>query len=228
MNENSNQECEVIGKTWKKKGAPVLGAITPLVGIYGLRHKTTNKWYIGQSRNIYFRWNYYRKLNCVGQTKLYRALKKHGYDSFEKIIIEVCQKNIPQEMLDMKEIGWIKHCRSIECGYNCTFGGSRGKHTDETKKKMSKPKSPQHVKKVADTLRGRKRLKFSKEWIDNMSKCKIGDKNYWYKKSLSSEHKHRISKSKKGKKMPEFSAEHRRKLAEATKRYWRNKKSIED
>ena len=111
-----------------------------LVGIYGLRCLKTDMWYIGQSWDIYDRWNKgYELMQCKNQQKIYCALKKYGYDGFEKRIIELCDENIPQEMLDLKEDLWIKHHNSIEHGYNIRPGGYNNHgwhHSDETKKKM--------------------------------------------------------------------------------------------
>lgn len=42
-----------------------------------------NKYYIGQTtKSLRNRWKYYKSLNCKGQLKLYRALLKHGVDTF--------------------------------------------------------------------------------------------------------------------------------------------------
>lgn len=47
-----------------------------IVGIYGLRNTITNKWYVGQSRNIYGRWRKYRFCVCPNQPKLRNALQR--------------------------------------------------------------------------------------------------------------------------------------------------------
>jgi group I intron endonuclease len=111
-----------------------------IVGIYGLRCKTTNKWYVGQSNDILSRWNRdYAKLNCKGQRKLYYALLKYGYADFEKVIIEECEQ--VDWILDYREMFWIRLLRCIENGYNLKEGGrSGGKCSEETRQKMSDAK----------------------------------------------------------------------------------------
>jgi group I intron endonuclease len=133
-----------------------------VTGIYGLRCKTTNKWYVGQSIDISERWKFYRKENMKSQRKLYAAAKKYGIDNFEFIILETCD-NVPW-ILDYREIYWIKYLDSHHNGYNCTIGGQgfrMGKHSEETKKKMSK---------------NRKGKSLPKEVIEKMIKSRLGKK----------------------------------------------------
>lgn len=104
-------------------------------GIYGLKNKTNGKWYVGQSINsIESRWAEYRVLHCTGQVKLYKALRKHGYENFEKIILEECPAE--QSILDSREDYWIRFYDSVENGYNCRYGGANGKLSEETKQKI--------------------------------------------------------------------------------------------
>ena len=104
-------------------------------GIYGLRNKTNGKWYVGQSkRSIHSRWVEYKNVHRnKGQVKLYKALRKYGYDGFEKIILEECLPE--QAILDAREDYWIRFYDSVENGYNCRYGGSNGTMSDEVKRK---------------------------------------------------------------------------------------------
>lgn len=132
-----------------------------VIGIYGLKNRVNDKWYIGQSAdNILDRWGRYSRLKCKRQRKLYNALLKYGYDAFEKVIIEVCDAGIPQEMLDKKETSWILHFNSIEHGYNLTTGGRGGKKSTETRKRMSLANignvfSDERKKNISQSLKGR-------------------------------------------------------------------------
>jgi group I intron endonuclease len=143
----------------------------PLSGIYGLRCKSTNKWYVGQSTDVMYRWNkYYKRLNCKGQRKLYNALKKYGYNNFDKIVIEKCD---PIDwIMGYREIYWIKHFNSLIDGYNLKEGGlNGGKHSKETKDKISKSKigikiSDETKAKMSLSKRGKK---FTKEHKDKLS-----------------------------------------------------------
>lgn len=108
-----------------------------VIGIYGLRNKTNGKWYVGQSWDVMDRWRRYKRYGCRQQPKLHSALIKYGYDGFEKRIIEWCDSTIPQDALDKKEDDWIQHLNTINHGYNLRGGGSRGKLSSETKRKLS-------------------------------------------------------------------------------------------
>ncbi len=105
-------------------------------GIYGLRNKVNNKWYVGQSAvSIENRWNEYHRPNrCKGQTKLYNALRKYGIDNFEKIVLEECLPS--QHILDSREDYWIRYYNSVEDGYNCRYGGANGRMSKEAIQKI--------------------------------------------------------------------------------------------
>ena len=146
-------------------------------GIYGLRNKTNGKWYVGQSLDIYSRWDEYKVLRCKSQRKLFNALKKYGFEGFECKVLELCEAT----HLNPKEDCWMDCYDSIEDGYNIRQAGSRGKQSEETKRLMSMSaigkiktadhisklpqnqrgykQSPELVKKRADSLRGKKRSK---------------------------------------------------------------------
>lgn len=183
-------------------------------GIYGLRCKTTNKWYIGQSCEIPSRWNKYKNLNCKNQQKLLRALLKYGYDDFEKIILEGREPKTPQAELDSRETHWITHYDSINNGYNIKTGGSRGKFSDESKRRMSlahlgKVLSEETKRKIgmgnvgktmppdaiAKTTAANRGLKRSDETKLKMSIAKLGKKLGPH----SEEHRNKISLSNIGK-----------------------------
>ena len=77
-----------------------------------------------------------------GQTHLYNAIKKYGWNNIKH---EILFKNLTQEEAEQKEIELIQKCKSDqkEYGYNHAKGGmiNRGytfKHSEEVKKKLSK------------------------------------------------------------------------------------------
>lgn len=106
-----------------------------LSGIYGLRCRTTDKWYVGQSLNISGRWSKYRTLRCKSQPKLLNALRKYGFDNFDKIVLEECEPNV--DILNLREVYWVKHYNSFEDGYNLTEGGKNSRLSPEQKMKLS-------------------------------------------------------------------------------------------
>jgi group I intron endonuclease len=150
-----------------------------VAGIYGLYNTLTGKWYVGQSVGIFNRWNIaYKGLRCKSQVKIYRALLKYGYEAFEKVVLETCDD--VDWILDYREMYWMRHLDSVKNGYNLKSGGSRGKHSDESRRKLSdslrahykshppKPMSAEHRKKISDAVRGKPRKGWSKERRDKM------------------------------------------------------------
>ena len=194
MKESSNGECRVTGGTSiKSENEPDVGT-TKIVGIYGLRCQTTDKWYIGQSWDIYDRWHKaYHLMQCRRQPKIYNALKKYGYADFDIRIIEMCDATTPQDVLDQKETSWIQHLNSIENGYNLKEGGSRGKHSLVSREKMRKSQqgkttSQVVIEKIRKTMTGKKR---SLEFGQKISLRQLG-------RTLDDTTKHRISAARTG------------------------------
>lgn len=112
-------------------------------GIYRVYNINTNTSYIGQSINIYKRFNshhicdYKNPNNENYNTKFYTALRKYGINNFEIEILELCDK----AQLDEKEIYYIKKYDSFHHGYNSTEGGqfwSPNIHSKEIEEKRQK------------------------------------------------------------------------------------------
>lgn len=61
---------------------------------------------------------------------LYNAIRKYGKDSFS---ISILEDDIPQELLDEKEIYYIDKYSTFREGYNNTVGGGGTKHYKHTK-----------------------------------------------------------------------------------------------
>lgn len=92
-------------------------------GIYYIKNKINGSMYIGQSIDIYDRWDKHKARydDCT----IHRALAKYGIENFDFSIIEECSKN----ELDDREIYWIAYYDSFYNGYNETSGGKRPTHT---------------------------------------------------------------------------------------------------
>lgn len=104
--------------------------------IYCHKNKINNKLYIGYAKNPSARWHSdgsgYKK-----QEKFYRAIKKHGWNNFEHIILI---ENLSIEQAKILERYLIKKYNSKNEGYNATDGGeglAGFHHSEETKQKMS-------------------------------------------------------------------------------------------
>ena len=230
MNLINNQEIapqDTINETEKQS------AINVCCGIYGLRNKITNKWYVGQSVDIWGRWHLgYELMHCKGQPKIYHALLKYSYDNFEKIIIEECDS--VAWILDYRETYWIRTLDSIKNGYNLKEGGAAGKVSDETKKKISIAlsnrtwtpemrnnlsgamknafKSDEYRKKISDSWTDRRKAGISDETREKMTAAKLNQ---------SAETRQKISLASK---KYRHSEESKNKIREARKQYYNEKR----
>ena len=95
-------------------------------GIYKVTNLINNKIYIGQSINIYQRWQAHKSTSLNKNSKEYNiyfhnALRKYGIENFNFEIIEQCVEND----LDKREKYWIEYYNSYgrNFGYNESKGG---------------------------------------------------------------------------------------------------------
>lgn len=104
--------------------------------VYMHKNKSNGKVYIGiTSQKPEQRWR--NGTNYYGNKYFNRSIHKYGWDGFEHIIL---YKNLTKEEAEMKEIELIKEYNSTnrDYGYNIENGGnSTGKHSEETKRKIS-------------------------------------------------------------------------------------------
>lgn len=216
MNRTESAECEVIGKMQTKNEHQVLNDTTQkkIVGIYGLRNKITGKWYIGQSIDVVKRFSDYKHLRCLSQKKIHRAIKKYGYENFEKVILEECV-NL---MLNSREEYWTLYYDSIKNGYNIRLGGRSPmfgrQHTEEFKEHISKKMkgrkySEESIKKMSIAAKGKRHTLETKEKL----------KNAWKKRKINGniiteEGRNKISKANMGHTVSE---ETRKKISAANK-----------
>lgn len=89
-----------------------------ICGIYKITNNINKRCYIGQSINIYKRWNQH-KYNSSKSSIIHLAIKKYGVENFSFEIIEQCS----QKQLNEREVYWINYYNSYNEGYNLTRGG---------------------------------------------------------------------------------------------------------
>ncbi len=147
-----------------------------MVGIYSIL-SPTGAYYFGQSWDIERRFQSYRRLDCKGQAGLYNSLVKHGVEKHVFSIMHGIPEIETQEHLDWWETYCISSFKSMGAKMlNIKGGGSSGKHSEESKKKIS------------ETLTGIKR---SEDFRKKASQRMMG-----YKMSAATRLK--LSESKKG------------------------------
>lgn len=173
-------------------------------GIYSITNLTNNKKLIGQSINIYMRWNSHKSMlnkNIHYNPHLQNAWNKYKQENFKFAIILLC----PEQELDSLEIKFIEEykTKNEEFGYNLIDGGNRAKRSEETRQKLSlskmgnknpmfgKKQSEEYIKKRVESRAG---YRHSEETKVKMSQSQKG-------KTRSEEHKRKIGEKSKGRKL---------------------------
>lgn len=99
------------------------------IGIYKIENLINGSCYIGQSINIYKRWQDEKEAAFNPKHGAYNyplscAFRKYGIENFSFNILEECKR----EDLNKKEIYWIARYNSYNNGYNQTPGGDTVLH----------------------------------------------------------------------------------------------------
>jgi len=170
------------------------------MGIYQIRNVINDKVYIGSSQNIFHkRWPQHLmelKKNKHHCDHLQNAWNKYGEKSFTFEKIEDVNK---KKDLKGREQWYLDNIIRWDFDYNSSRDATSGmggrKHSEETKKRMSKAHSgknnSQWRKRGKDAPNWKK--EFSKETKIKMSEAQKGENGYWWGKTLSKEHKEKIS-----------------------------------
>lgn len=186
----------------------------------GYVYLTTNlvngKQYVGQHLATEFDKSY------KGSGHLFlKALSKYGWDNFKCEIICWCNN---QEELDYREQCEIAfHCCFSPNGYNLKYGGNHGKHSNETRKKISeanKGRIPWN-KGIPCSENTKKKISESNKNPSEKTRKKMS--NSAKGKTMSDEARKKMSKAHKGQvawnkgKTGVFSEEARKKMSESKK-----------
>jgi len=148
----------------------------------------------------------------------YNAVKKYGFDKFTWEILMVAET---KDDLDAYEEYYMTlfDTRNQAFGFNLKSGGSYGKHSERTKKKMSDSHkgikfsaehkkslskagkgrifSEDHKKKISEASKGRM---ISEETREKLSKVSTGNKNAMFGRKHSEETRKKMSEARKGNK----------------------------
>lgn len=154
-----------------------------VIGIYKIT-SPSGKVYIGQSWNIKNRWADYGKKTTKNQRKLFFSFNKYEKKHHLFEVIHELPSDVDQAILDAYEQLYMDLYRACNVTLlNCREGGSKGRLSDETKKRVS------------DSLKGRTAwnkglqgaVKMSSETIAIQSAIKKGKKpnNYGKRRSIT-------------------------------------------
>lgn len=132
-----------------------------ICGIYKIT-SPSKKVYVGQAIDICKRFNDYDKMRCKGQPIIYNSLKKYGPEKHKFEIL--CECSI--EELNEKERYYQDLYSCIgKNGLNLKLTKAKdrsGKHSEESKKKMSESKkgdkNPMYNKPISETTRAKRRI----------------------------------------------------------------------
>lgn len=144
--------------------------------VYRIENTVNGKSYIGQTtRSPWVRFDQHKRIKVSHCRALVSALKRHGTEAFR---FEVLCASADKASLNAAEVALIAvYETTAPAGYNIRAGGSAGKHSEETRRKMSashtgmvfsdshrenmrrhmlgKSPSPATREKIAGALRGR-------------------------------------------------------------------------
>lgn len=141
-----------------------------ICGIYLVKNTINNKNYVGKAVNIYHRfWSHKNEASKDIMTDrasplLFKAMKKHGIDVFELIILE--RLPLEEKILKERELFWMDYYNSLDrcCGYNL-------RRDSETKMivhpETSKKISARLKKEWKNGIRKNHGEKLTKNWENN-------------------------------------------------------------
>jgi len=158
-----------------------------MVGIYKIVNPKGSI-YIGQSWNLEKRAYNYSVIPSQKQVKLYNSIKKYGWKSHSFKVLHELPEDIDQSILDLYEVVYWEFFSQLNFKMlNIRYPGSRGKFSEESKKKLSESK------KGSKSMFGKKHSEETKKKISEARKKNNGMRG----KKHSEEAKKRISEKLK-------------------------------
>lgn len=192
----------------------------PVSGIYIIANNVNGKVYVGKTvRNIKARWSEHKATLTSGKhhnTHLQNAWNKYGESAFEFQVLEYCAI----DQLDAREKHHIAIYKACGMSYNMTSGGdgALGRDTnDATRQKLSKALkgrvfTEETRRKMSESAKDKPPV--TEETRHRMSMATKGRPSHLKGKTLTKEHRQKISESGKGR---VFTEEHKNKISDANK-----------
>ena len=213
------------------------------IGIYCIKNGIDGKRYIGQSKDIWKRFNNHISSLDKGNHRnihLQRAWNLNGKSSFDFTLLKVCSI----EELDTLESQFISQYDTMndKYGYNFEGGGNRNKVMSvETRRKISESRkgksfmSPEYLVKLSERMKGKqygKGKKMSKENNQKLHQVVNKGNKYTLGYKHTEENKKKFSEIRKGNKFRlgiPHSDEVKKRISESLKATWkRNHPTTED
>lgn len=169
-----------------------------ICGIYKIV-SPSNRVYIGQSTNVYWRWKTYRIISASQrQTRLHRSFLKHGIKNHKFEILQVCEL----EQLNKLEVYYISLYNSFNSkhGLNLRGGGnSGGMLSEETKERVSIAKRGKKTRPCPEETK--RKISMAQKGISRPNPPWNKGKNVFYKQPKISWNKgKKLSEDQKNKK----------------------------
>jgi len=175
---------------------------TPIYIIYQTTNRINGKTYIGQHKCHSLDDGY-----LGSGHNLNRAIEKYGEANFKREVLFTYDNF---EDMNNKEIELVnEEFVALDSNYNLQTGGSNGRHSEETRAKISE--ALKGKKKSEET---RRKMSEAKKNMTEEKKLAFKAKMSAAKKNMTEETKRKISETQKGKK---HSEESKRKMSEAKK-----------
>jgi group I intron endonuclease len=205
------------------------GDFKPYGVIYCITNTVNGKKYIGQTvQSVRARWSAHQNSDYCAA--LYRAIQKHGAEAFN--VVEVASAD-SKEQLNELEVQFIRELKTTDraLGYNLREGGSFGKHTAESKQKMSEKVAAAYRR--DPSIREKRRMQMLGSTQTEHARKKLRAANLG--KQASAETKAKLAETRKalwateaGERMRQASIagrtsdEYKTKVADATKAQWQD------
>jgi len=196
-----------------------------ICSIYILTNTVNGKIYIGQTWNVASDRMGKDGYGYKSSPYIFNAIQKYGTDKFEYKVLAQCRnQEFANYLEDYFEVQY--NSRNHEIGYNIKEGGSAGKHSEETKAKISaalknkkwSPEALANRDKARRKRKGEKRPPKTEEdkqlHSDLMVKWHAEHEHPMTGRHHTEEAKNKISEANKGKIL---SDEYRKKMSEARK-----------